>query len=111
MRDRQRERERAALAGKALHRKSATVQLDEPLGEREAEPGPFARTLAPDLTELLEDSRLILRRDADARVAYVDTHVIVLASDDDVDAPAVRCELHRIRKQVEQDLLDLALVA
>src|SRR5262245_27846361 len=69
--NRQREGERGALAQLALNPNPPPVQLHELLGQCQAEPRPLllAGVVPADLTELLEDRRLILRRDPDPRVA------------------------------------------
>jgi hypothetical protein len=56
------------------------VQLDEPFGEREAEPGAFARLrgLVAGLLELLEDPLLIFRRDADPSVVHRQADLVTL---------------------------------
>jgi len=82
------------------------------LVERKAKAGALglARVVAPDLLELLEHRGMVLGRDADAGVLDRDGHAGGVELRADVDAPAVRGELHRVRQQVEQDLLELALV-
>src|SRR6266850_2206065 len=106
----EREGERTALAGRALDPDPTAVQLDKALREREAEAGALTGSLAPDLPELLEDLRLIFRRDADARVLHIDADVAVLDAHSHVDATAIGRELHRIREEVVEDLFHLALV-
>ena len=53
----------------------------------------------------------ILGRDADARVGHRDLDRAVAHTGPHVDAAAFRRELQRVRQQVEQHLLHLALVA
>src|SRR5258708_31610470 len=62
--------ERGALAGFAFEPDAPAVQLDELLGQGEPQAGSFllVGVVAADLAELLEHGRLILGRDADARV-------------------------------------------
>jgi hypothetical protein len=64
------EREGRALAGCALDPHRAAVQLDEALGERQAEAGAFRlpQVVAAGLAEFLEDERLLVGGDADAGV-------------------------------------------
>src|SRR5262249_32849804 len=74
-----REGERRPLADLALDPDPPPVQLHELLGQRQPEPRALllAGVVPPDLAELLEDRRLILRRDADPRVADGDgDHVV-----------------------------------
>jgi hypothetical protein len=63
-----------------------------------------------DLPEFLEHRLLILLRDADTRVAHGNRDHAVLRRDAHADASTVRREFEGIGKQVEQHLLDLALV-
>src|SRR5205814_4961598 len=74
--DRQRERERRALADLALHPDLAAMQLDELPREREAEAGALTPpgVVRARLTKLLEDQRLLVVRDADAGVRDRDRH-------------------------------------
>src|SRR4051812_30238361 len=90
----------------------AAVQLDEFLGEGEAEAGAFrlARVVATDLHELGEYFPLVFRRDADARVLDGDLDLRRVELRAHVDAAAIGRELHRVGKEVHQDLLHLALV-
>jgi len=60
--------------------------------------------------ELLEDARLILRRDADARVTDRDHGITVRAARDHVDPSPVGGELDGIGQQVEEHLFHLARV-
>src|ERR1700741_668982 len=85
---RQRDGESGPLARRALKADGAAVQLDEALGERQAEPRALGLlgVVAPDLLELLEHRGLVLGCDADAG------------------------DLDRVGEQVEADLLELALV-
>src|SRR6202521_2444458 len=108
---RQGDGESGPFAKAAGERDPAAVQLDKALGEREPEAGALglARVVAPDLLELLEHRRLVLGRDADAGVLHGDGDIGGVELRADVDAPAVGRELHRVGKQVEQDLLHLAL--
>ncbi len=88
------------------------MQLDEPARQREAEAGPFVllRVIAADLAELLEYGRLVRRGDADAGVANGNHRLSIVEPRRYVDAAAVRRELDGVRQEIEQDLLELALV-
>src|SRR6476646_3904603 len=88
------------------------MQLDEFARQRETQSGAFllVRVAASDLTELLEYRLLVLGGDADSRVMNGDDEPVDRAAGADPDLTAVRCELYRVRQQVEQDLLELALV-
>jgi len=63
-----------------------------------------------DLTELLEQRLLILRRDPDARVRHRDLCRPVRQARAHADPAALGRELHGVREQVQQDLFHLALV-
>src|SRR2546428_8539147 len=107
----QRKCESAALADLALDPKPAAVQLDEALREREAESGAvFSMRTGGGLLELLEDLRMILGGDPHARVPDGDADLAIHPMRSHIDSPTFRRELHRVRQQVEQDLLHLALV-
>src|ERR1041385_2742982 len=118
--DRQDERERRAAARRRLHVDAPVVELDEVARQREAQAG-AAATRAPAefrLIELVEDALEVVGRDADALVADIDAHRV------DADRrgrarhvagvqrhrAAVRRELHRVREQVEEDLLEPSFV-
>src|SRR5437899_4772708 len=109
---RYRECERGALARLAFHPDAAAVQLDELLGQRQAESGAFLllRVIAPDLAELLEHGLMIFGRDADPGVADRDLEPAGIAMRRYVDAAAVGRELDRVGQEVDEDLLHLALV-
>src|SRR5262249_42550745 len=100
----QRERERGALAYLAVHPDPAPVQFDELLGERQPEPRALllAGVVPADLAELLEDGRLILRRDPDPRVMHGDRDHLRCHRDGEVDPTAVRGEFDRVGEQVQQ---------
>src|SRR5579864_4583703 len=85
------------------------VRLDNPLRDGESQAGTVAMAsggLAADLDELVEDVRLIFRRDADAGVLdrYLDEAGVV--ADRHSDGTSGLSELHCITDQVNQDLLD-----
>src|SRR5215475_1393298 len=108
---RQRERERRAGSRLALHPDPAGMQLDELAGERQPEPGALHLLVRrPHLPELLEDRLLILRRDADPSIAHGDLHAAVRRPPPYLDPPALRRGLDCVGEQVQQYLLDLALV-
>jgi hypothetical protein len=79
---------------------------------RQAEAGAFLlpRIVAPHLAELLEDGRLVLGGDPDTAVGDGDFDRPIRQPGLDADPAPFRGELDRIGKEVEQDLLDLALV-
>src|SRR5262245_20664459 len=109
---RQREAEGRALAGHAFEADRPAVQLDEALGERKPETRPFglAHLVTPDLLEFLEHQCLVLGRDPDAGVLDRDLDPAGVLLRAYVDPPAVGRELHGVGKEVEHDLLELALV-
>src|SRR5215471_16404335 len=69
------------------------------------------RIVGAHLAEFLEDLGLVLRRDPDPCVADRDLHGTVRLPSVNSDPSALRGELHRVGKQIEQYLLDLALIA
>src|SRR5258708_2400317 len=76
---RPRRSERAAFAFDPVHADGAALRFDEPLGQREAEPGAAAPlAIAGDLLELAEQPRDALGRDSDAGVLDLDAHAIVI---------------------------------
>jgi hypothetical protein len=62
------------------------------------------------LLKFLKDARLVLRRDTPTGIADHDVHFAADTSRDHVNASAILREFHRVRQQVEDHLLDLALV-
>ena len=89
------------------------VQLHEPACQRQAEPGAFllGLVIAADLAKLLEHLFLVFRRDADAGVADGNFETALRPrARASRDASAVRRELDGIGQQIDQDLLELALV-
>src|SRR6185436_890987 len=95
---RQREAEGRAASRRAIDPDCAAVQLDELPRQREPQPGALglARRVLADLTELLEQLRLIVGRDADARVLDRDLDLVGVEHGADVDLAALRRELHRV---------------
>src|SRR5262245_20987834 len=77
------------------------------------QPGSFllVRIVTPHLAKLLEDRRLILRCDADARVADRYFYCAISLPGIDSDPASLRRELHRVGQQIEQNLFDLPLIA
>src|SRR5206468_3068603 len=106
-----RERERRSTTHFALHPQAAALQLDELSRQREAETGALAlaRGVAY-LAELLEDRVLVLWRDADPGVGdgYLDGAIRVERTH--VDPAALGRELHGVGQQIQEHLLELALV-
>ena len=88
------------------------MQLHELLGEGQAQPRPLLSpgVVQADLTELLEDGRLVLGRDADPRVGDGDGEAAVGRRRAEANPAALGGELHRIGEEVHQDLLDFPLV-
>src|SRR4030095_2181784 len=110
--ERQRERERRALADLTLHPDPTAVQLDELARQGEPEPGALCLLLgAPDLPELLEHRVLVLGGDADAGVDHRYFSFLLAPRGVDIYPAPVGGELHGVGQQVEQDLFSLALVA
>ncbi len=88
------------------------MQLDEApcQGQAEARPLLLAGVAAAHLAELLEHRGLVFRRDADARVVHRDHEFAICTSRAHIDTATVRRELDSVGQQVEQDLLEFALV-
>src|SRR4029450_3150673 len=108
---REAERERRSVTDLALHPQAAAVELDKLAGEGEAQTRALTLALGlPDLAELLEDRLLILGRDADAGVGDRHLDGAVRGYCPHGDPPALRGELHGVGEEVEEHLLDLALV-
>src|SRR5262245_11240856 len=68
------------------------------------------RLIGSDLAKLFEDLRLVFGGNADAGVADRDLNRAVYLSGCDADPSAFGRELDSIRKQIEENLLDLPLV-
>src|SRR6266436_6189129 len=105
------EREGRSAPHLALHPQAAAVELDELSRQREAETGALAlvRGVAH-LAELLEDRLLVLRRDADPGVGDRHLDGAVRGQRTHVDPAALGGELHGVGQQIQEDLLELALV-
>ena len=104
-----REREHAPLAELALDPDAAAVELDQPL-RAQAKVGAL-ELFCPEvgLLEILEDPRLVVGRDP-WPVRYRDVHLSIHPRRTHDDGPAFRCELDRVREQVDDDLADPALI-
>src|SRR5262245_8205102 len=111
--DWQGEREFAAFAEFALYPDFAAVHFNETPGQRQAESRAFAflRVVAAGLPKLLEDRLLVFLGDADAGVCDRYDHGAVADRSVDFDLSAFRRELDRVGKEIDQNLLHLALVA
>ena len=99
-----------ARRGADAHR--AAVQLDQRFGDREAEARALMR-LGELAFHLLERTAEVLQgvgRDADAGILDGDHHGLAGGAAAHRDAAAVGGELHGVRQEVEQDLLDRAAV-
>src|ERR1700691_1900312 len=86
------------------------MQLDEALDERQAEARPRLPRLRIAALELLEDARLVLARHADAGIGDDERHALALAIGGERHGAARRREFERVRDEVEQRLLQPALV-
>src|SRR4030095_8149654 len=109
---RQREGEGGPPARLALDPDLAAVQLDKLLREGQPEARPFllACLVVANLAELLEDRRLVLGGNPDPRIADCDLDCSIREPGLEADPAPFRGELDRVGEEVEQDLLDLALV-
>src|SRR2546428_620832 len=106
-----REREARSAPHFALHPQAAAVELDELSCQGETETGAlaFARGVA-DLAELLEDRVLVLWRDADPGVGDRHLDGAVRGQRTHVDPAALGREFHGVGQQIQEHLLELALV-
>jgi hypothetical protein len=87
------------------------MQLDELPAQCEAEICPFRlHGRLADLPEFLEDRLLIFGRDPHPRFRHRDLHRAVHERGPHFDAAPLRGELHPVRQEVQEDLLDLARV-
>src|ERR1700730_5681143 len=109
---REREGERRAGPQLTLHPDPSAVELDELPGEGQPEPRALNLLLCrPDLSKLLEDRLLVLRRDAYPGVRDSNLGDLVMHPDADVNPAPLWGELQGVGQEVQKDLLDLALVA
>jgi hypothetical protein len=90
----------------------AAVQLDKFSGQCQSQTGPLLqfRRSRPGLLEFVKDAGLVLGRDTDAGIANGYPYFTLFALGADIDLAAIRCKLHGIGKQIDNDLLDHALV-
>ena len=89
------------------------MQFGETTHERKSETGAAGLTIVAivDLVEGLEDLVDLFARDTRSVVAHGDLEAAVAReSADDGNPSTFRCELHRIRTEVDQDLLERAVV-
>src|SRR5499426_1810545 len=95
------EGEGRALAHLAFYPDPTAMQLDELPRQCESEPGPLDLLVRrPHLPKLLEDSFMVFRCDAHARVADGDLGHAVGHRGAHVDAATLGCELEGIGEQV-----------
>ena len=87
------------------------MELDEALDEREPQPrARGASGLPAPLVETAENLLLLVRRDAEAGVGHPKLDLASVAAGAQGDRAAGGDELHRVAQQVEENLLDAALV-
>src|SRR5262245_57250349 len=104
---------RALIVAATLGPCSATVQLNQVADDRETEsettvvPGCLAILLA----ETIEDVRQKIALDTHAGVVHDDLNVRIDPLQRNLDQPALASELHAIRKQVPNDLLQSLTIA
>ena len=99
---------------RAVERQRAAMRLDEALGDRQAEPGPAvaSRRHGAGLPEWLQGAVGFVRGHADAMILDFDhDRPVTGVPGADLDSAALMRELDRVRQQVEQNLLEGALVA
>ncbi len=84
----------------------SAVQANQLVDQRQADAGSLERAAALrlDAMEPLEQSRHLLRRDADAGVAHGQRSGVAVGAKPHFDR-TLECELQRVRKQIENDLL------
>src|SRR3990170_8801038 len=106
------EPERASLPGLALAPDPPAVQLDEAFRQSQPESGALARALgiATHLAELFEYALPVVGGDPDAGIPHGDLDLAVPAPRRDADPATVGCELHRVRNEIQNDLLQLARI-
>ena len=106
------ERRALAFAGAGrVHR--AAVHLDDVADDGEAQPetAGLSRRASVGLAKALEHMRQEIRPDADARVADDDLDVRVHAFEAHLHAAVLRRELHRVRHEIPDDLLQTTWIA
>src|SRR6266511_2884415 len=105
--ERDHERERRSLPGLALDPEPAAEVLDDLTADREPQPrSPRLRgQRVTDLAKLLEDDRLVIRRDPRPIVAHVDADRAGQRAERDGDPPpGVGAKLRRVGEEVDHDL-------
>ena len=81
------------------------MQLKDPLGQGEPEPGALDLPGEPGaLLERVEDALAVLGRHAHPRVGHQHDEVLTTYGGADVHAPALGGELHRVGQQIQHDL-------
>src|SRR5262249_45834619 len=97
--------ERTALPGFTINPDPAPMQLKNPLGQSEPEPGALDLTGGPGaLLERVEDALAVLGRHAHSRVGDQHDEVLTTYGGADVHSSALRSELHRVGQQIQHDL-------
>src|SRR6185503_6908404 len=102
-----------AASERALDADIAAERSRQIAADREAQARALrpARERAPDLNEGLEDALELIRRDTYARVPNGQFHMIsrrAIAGEDDLAAG--QRELHGVREEIEENLLNLAAI-
>ena len=97
-----------ALADLAFERDRAMVVRHGVLDDGQPQPRAAARlgVALVHAVEALEDAALMLRRDADARVAHGETGAAALGADAHIHAAAVRVVFDRVVAEVVSDLIE-----
>jgi len=110
---RQAQLEARSPARRAVHLDAAAHQLEQLLDQRQADAGAavLAGGRVVQLLEALEQQRQLLGGDADAAVADRQLELVMLQGHgDQADAPAGGGEFERVTQQVEEDLLEMAVI-
>src|SRR5689334_15348964 len=90
------------------------MRLDEALDDGKSEAGALVGRgdVVPALAEILEHPLLIVGRNSHARIGNAETYAAVgSGACEDRHDTALRCEFYRVGEEVEENLLDRALVA
>src|SRR5690348_15907270 len=92
----------------ALHRNLPAVRHDDLARDREPESAAAVRRrfLVVRLEELLEDVRQLLQRDAGARVAYIEMHLLIHRIHEQLHRSAALRELERVRDEIAEHFAD-----
>src|SRR5262249_24968354 len=102
---RQREPERTTPPNFTFQPNRASMQLNDPLRQGEAEPCALGLPGAQGaLLEPVEDALAVLGRHAYPRIGHGHYEVLTLHAGADNDAPAGGSELHRVGQQIPYDL-------